>query len=84
MKILRAVCLFVILSTITLGVACTTVSVEIPSSDVVIRYSYPMFQEKYFSYEKTSGTLLIEFKSKSDPLVESIKLVNKLASTTSP
>ena len=60
--------------------ACTRVSVEIPSQDVIVKYSYPVFQEKFFTYTKTSQTLTIEFNSKSDLLVSALQTIDRLSS----
>lgn len=60
--------------------ACTRVHVQIPDQGVMISYSYPVFQEKFFSYKKTSQTLTIEFKSESDPLVRAMETITELSS----
>ena len=61
-----------------LCLSCTSVKIEIPQEGIKISYIYPMFQEKYLTYERTSDTLRIDFKSKSDPIVQAFDAIEKL------
>lgn len=53
---------------------CTSLSVETPDG-LTITYTYPALQEKHAKYIKPDGTVL-EFDSKSDPLVEAMRQQN--------
>lgn len=66
----------------------TSLVVEIPNKEDVdapptkINYSYPMWQEKYFTWEiAQDGSLNVNFQSKSDPLVKAMETVESLSNT---
>jgi uncharacterized protein YceK len=63
----------------------TVISVQIPREDgsnIIVDYSYPMWQEKYFTWDiNKDGNIKVTFQSKSDPLVQALKTVESLSDT---
>ena len=72
MKILLSLLLLI-------SIGCTTfdATVRLPDQGIesTVHYTYPMWQEKYFTFDPKTG--LISFASKSDPLVKSIELAGQ-------
>jgi len=82
---MRKLILFgIVLSIFTATSGCqlwgTRVNIKVPEKGIELAYNYSVFQEKYLVIEETeAGEFRIEFKSKSDPLMEALKTVGDMA-----
>lgn len=60
----------------------TKLNVNIPydeEREIKVEYSYPIWQEKFVTYERTENGVKIDFRSKSDPLVDAMQTIQNLS-----
>lgn len=80
---MRCLLLSVVLSIFTASCSFLTTQVHltIPKENIELTYSYSVFQEKCAELEKTEDGYRVYFTSKSDPMKELIRTVDKMVDT---